>query len=219
MIKENIDVSFSANGVKIVEANGRKMCWTFNGSLPLGNTFGSGTIVLEGTNISPAEVRKAGLPETQGAATTFTNTAVNTGTDTITVTSHGRQTGDAVVFTTSGTPPNPLVAATEYFIIRTGVNTFKLATTYANAIAGTAIDITTTGGVGDTQTLTPGCWQTDTTHAIWEAISIGGAAYSITASDSEWVDAPVRYYRFRLTGATTPVIKGTAYVVSEAQDM
>jgi hypothetical protein len=43
------------------------------------------------------------------------------------------------------TLPAGLSAATNYFVIKLTDSTFKLATSYANAVAGTAIDITSTG--------------------------------------------------------------------------
>jgi hypothetical protein len=54
-------------------------------------------------------------------------------------------TGTRVRLTTTTTLPAPLATATDYYVIRIDDSTFKLATTYANAIAGTQIDITTTG--------------------------------------------------------------------------
>lgn len=54
-------------------------------------------------------------------------------------------TGDQVLLTTSGTLPGGLSPATSYYYIRQGRLTGKLATSYANAIAGTAIDITNAG--------------------------------------------------------------------------
>ena len=54
-------------------------------------------------------------------------------------------TGTRVRLTTTTTLPAPLATATDYYVIRISNTTFKLATSYANAIAGTAIDITTTG--------------------------------------------------------------------------
>lgn len=53
--------------------------------------------------------------------------------------------GTRVRFTTTTTLPAPLATATDYYVIRIDNTTFKVATSYANAIAGTAIDITTTG--------------------------------------------------------------------------
>lgn len=54
-------------------------------------------------------------------------------------------TGTRVRLTTTTTLPAPLALATDYYVIRLADLTFSLATSYANAIAGTAIDITTTG--------------------------------------------------------------------------
>ena len=62
-------------------------------------------------------------------------------------------TGDVVQLTTSGTLPAPLALATDYFIIikrfkkvaGSSITTFKLASSHANAIAGTVINITDTG--------------------------------------------------------------------------
>lgn len=54
-------------------------------------------------------------------------------------------TGTRVRFTTTTTLPAPLALATDYYMIYQSDSTFKIATTYANAIAGTAIDLTDTG--------------------------------------------------------------------------
>ncbi len=70
---------------------------------------------------------------------------VDAGTDVITATAHGWSTGDLVRGTTDGTLPAPLALAANYFVIRTGTNTFKLADARATALAGSAIDIIDTG--------------------------------------------------------------------------
>lgn len=96
----------------------------------------------------PTVAGQAMFPNTtaSGNATlTFTNTDVDTVNDRVTIALHGLYTGTAVLFTSSS-PPAPLVTSTVYYIIRVNENRFKLATTYANAIAGTAIDLTTAGG-------------------------------------------------------------------------
>jgi hypothetical protein len=54
-------------------------------------------------------------------------------------------TGTKVRFTTTTTLPAGLALATDYYLIRVSDTTFKVATSYANAIAGTPIDITDTG--------------------------------------------------------------------------
>lgn len=54
-------------------------------------------------------------------------------------------TGTRVRLTTTTTLPAGLALATDYYVIRLSDSTFKLASSYANALAGTAIDITDAG--------------------------------------------------------------------------
>lgn len=54
-------------------------------------------------------------------------------------------TGTRVRLTTTTTLPAGLALATDYYVIRLSDTTFKLATSFANAIASTAINITSTG--------------------------------------------------------------------------
>lgn len=54
-------------------------------------------------------------------------------------------TGVAVQLTTTGTLPAGLATSTNYFLIQVTSTTFKLATTKANADAGTAVNITDAG--------------------------------------------------------------------------
>lgn len=84
---------------------------------------------------------------TLGQSDTFTADA---GTDTCTYTSTASipsniLTGTRVRLTTTTTLPAGLALATDYYVIRLGDTTFRLATSYANAIAGTQIDITDAG--------------------------------------------------------------------------
>jgi len=82
---------------------------------------------------------------TGNATLTFTDTDVSTAFDRITITDSFFQTGTAILFTSSS-PPAPLVTGTIYYIVRIDNNRFRLAATYADAIANTYIDLTTTGG-------------------------------------------------------------------------
>jgi hypothetical protein len=67
-------------------------------------------------------------------------------TDAITLTTHNLYTGMAIMVSTdSGTLPAELSPNTLYYVIRIDADTFKLATTFANALAGTAINLTTDG--------------------------------------------------------------------------
>lgn len=66
--------------------------------------------------------------------------------DTLTASDVGLFTQARIRFTTTGTLPAPLVVDTDYFVIRVDADTFKVATSLANASAGTAVNITDTGG-------------------------------------------------------------------------
>lgn len=84
---------------------------------------------------------------TLGQSDTFTADA---GTDLCTWTSTANipsniLTGTRVRLTTSGTLPAGLATATDYYVIKMSDTTFELATSYANAVAGTQINITDAG--------------------------------------------------------------------------
>lgn len=84
---------------------------------------------------------------TLGQSDTFTADA---GTDICTWTSSANLpsnilTGTRVRLTTTVTLPAGLALATDYYVIRLSDTTFSLATSYANAVAGTDIDITDAG--------------------------------------------------------------------------
>jgi len=63
------------------------------------------------------------------------------------------ETGVEVVLTTTDTLPAGLATSTRYFMIWQSATTFNLATTKANAFAGTVVDITDTGTGTHTLTL------------------------------------------------------------------
>lgn len=81
---------------------------------------------------------------------------VTTGSDTFAVASNTDKwlTGMKVQVSSTGTLPTGLVAATDYWVIRDTATTIKFATTLANALAGTAIDITAAGSGTHTVTHT-----------------------------------------------------------------
>lgn len=72
-------------------------------------------------------------------------TAVSTGSDTLTVVGHGQDTGNMLNFTTTGSLPSPLSAAVTYNAIVVDDDTLKVATSRANAEAGTAVNLTSSG--------------------------------------------------------------------------
>ena len=106
-------------------------------------------------------------------ASTFATTDLNTTNDQIVV---GRNipTTTPLKFSSSGTLPSGLVAGTRYYAININATTIKVATSIANAQAGTAIDFTDQGSgthtiethirwPGDNEpTLSNGKFRTDT---------------------------------------------------------
>jgi hypothetical protein len=83
----------------------------------------------------------------------FATTDVNTSTEEITITGHSLNTGRQIVFSTTGTLPAGLTAGTTYYAIYSTANEIKVASSYSNAYAGTAINLSSQGS--GTHTLTP----------------------------------------------------------------
>lgn len=81
---------------------------------------------------------------------TFASSDITLVTDIIAVAAHGYVDGQKVQMTTTGWLPKPLALATDYWLIRDGAGTLKVAASLADASTGTQIDI-----VSDTHTLTP----------------------------------------------------------------
>jgi hypothetical protein len=73
---------------------------------------------------------------------------VDLSANTITITNHGLVTGNQIVYTNGGgTSIGGLTSGTTYFVIRDSSSVIRLASSSANALAGTAIDLST-GAVG-----------------------------------------------------------------------
>ncbi len=124
----------------------------------------SGDFTIKG-NSYLVDPSKSAFPTT---SQTFVDANVTTGTDTITVTGHGFHLGLPVQLTTSGTLPAGLALATTYYVISMTVDTFKLASSYANALVPTPVDITAAAGGG--------------THTI---VIQNNSTFSILASGSD----------------------------------
>lgn len=112
-----------------------------------GPTTPSGWLLCDGSAVSRSTYATlyAALNPSQG---TFTVTIASPGV--VTKSSHGLATGDSVFLTTTGALPTGLAANTRYWVIKVDANTFRLATSLANALAGTAIN--TTGSQSGTHT-------------------------------------------------------------------
>lgn len=71
----------------------------------------------------------------------------------ITLNNHRFLTGESIFITTTGTLPTNLTANRLYYIINVDVNTFRLATTYANAVATSPTPINISGTQSGIHTL------------------------------------------------------------------
>lgn len=133
-------------------------------------TNGSSIDLLSGVNYVKGYALSIVATVVSPAAATFT-AAVD---DIITQAAHGYALGLKIQVSTTGGLPPPLAATTDYFVIPVTAGTYKLATSLANANAGTAIDIT---GVGTgVHTATP--------------VALAGGSYKVQASNdnTNWVD-------------------------------
>lgn len=148
--------------------------------------------VSGGDNVVSIAVASGGLRYLETPAVTLTapvsltipTTDVSTADDTITSANHRLLTGTKLTYLKVGaTAITGLVDGTAYFIIVVDDNTFKLASSLANAQAGTAINLTGTGS--STQTFTG-----DT--ATGTATISGGlvTAVAVTDSGSAYTSAP-----------------------------
>jgi hypothetical protein len=101
---------------------------------------------------------------------------VDVDTDEVTVPAHPYFTGLKIRLTTTGTLPAGLLTGTDYFIIVISADVMQFASSLANALAGTPVDITDEGSNGAVNTITP--------------TSIAGAAEKIQISNdgTNWND-------------------------------
>ena len=153
-IKESeIEYTVTASGSKVTETN--------PGGYPrFYNHFTGLKILLNNTQYTVNTVNNVTfsitttVPVGTLAVTTFASeTSVDTRADVLTIPSHGHKTGSKVKYTAGSAAVGGLTNGSTYFVIASNANTLKLATSLANALAGTAIDLTSRGT--GTQTLTP----------------------------------------------------------------
>jgi hypothetical protein len=153
------------------------------------------------------------------AAGTFA--AASVASNHVTITAHGYKTGIVGQLTTAGSLPTGLATSTNYFIIVVDANTVKFASSYANAIAGTAITIS--GGSGNS-TFTPtsvsasvqGQWSNDPLQVIW---ANDGSSTSVVTSPTVLAvlhDRPhYRFYRLAFTLTAGSLTLNTTYQINK----
>lgn len=105
-------------------------------------TGGGGLRMFKGIGGFEAIYEYPALDANNAAGQAFTAAS----TDICTATAHGYETGDRVrVTTTAADLPAGLAVDTTYYVIKLTADTFKLASSDANATAGTAVDISDAG--------------------------------------------------------------------------
>lgn len=148
------DTTTNANSI----LHGGNLQPTFYKYLASGSAVSAAATVVPGTLILVDVIgfyRKTSVTTTSAQATTNALAQSDTftadaGTDICTYTSvvnipSNILVGTRVRLTTTTTLPAGLALATDYYVIKLSDTTFSLATSYANAIAGTAINITDAG--------------------------------------------------------------------------
>lgn len=143
--------------------------------------------LIGSVNVTAAGSRYISAPTVSIAAPTLHTIAledVNTTTDTITETAHGQRTGVKLTYLKVGsTAIGGLADATAYYLIVTSPDTFQLATTLENALAGTAINLTGTGSANQTFR--------GTTATATASIAAGSvSSFTITNAGTGYTTAP-----------------------------
>ena len=134
----------------------------YDGSVWAMKAFAQLSLTLNSTDNVSGSLYDIFAFDNSGTLTLGTGPAwVNTATVTMTIaspavvtwTGHGLSEGAPVVFTTSGALPTGITAGTTYYVGRSpGANTFNIATSVANAAAGTFVN--TSGSQSGTHTAT-----------------------------------------------------------------
>jgi len=113
---------------------------------------------------------------------------------------HYFRTGYEVAYTTLGTATGGLTDSTNYYIIRVSRNWIKFATTYDNAVAGTAITLSSVGS--GLATLT-------TSNIIGEVL--GQGTISTTSGEVDVIGANTNFSSFFKTGDTISMYQSESF--------
>lgn len=150
---------------------------------------------------------------------------INDDDDEITIVDHGYEDGDSVVLNVvTGTAPTGLSDDTEYFVIVIDENTIQLASSYANAIAGTELaiagaaagggefDLAATAIAGDLDMLA------SNDGITWTVLTTPSAVEISAAGTTLWQDLPLsaRYLRVRVRADEGASIAATIKVNASA---
>jgi hypothetical protein len=133
-------VAFAKNGLRIIHGT-KEDCdlkRTTRFYLP-GVTSG----ISSGASLPPVQLYRDPIAWLgRIVATTHTGVTATASNDRLTKTAHGLSTGDTCFLLDLGTGGAGLATLTQYWAIRVDADNFKVATSPDNALAGTAVDIT-----------------------------------------------------------------------------
>lgn len=184
------------------------MLVTRNDILINAETFTSAdTVEFDMDDFDQGSVQVVCVDATPGVKT-FTDTDIVVLANTVTIADHGYLTGLKVVTTTSGAAPAGLAPGT-WYIVKIDKDTIKFADSLAKALAGNVADITTAGGVGDTQTITPAVLGTcaidlygsnDGTNYVTLSVGTG----NFTASTIKLLPILDKFYKYLQLVMTVP---------------
>jgi len=121
-----------------------------------------------------------------GGITAGVASEVNVTTNALSIPAHGFRTALKVQVSSTGVLPAGLAAVTDYYVIEVDANTIKLATTRANSLVPTPIDITDQGAGGAVVTVTPQALNaTDVAYEFYKAFNaLTGFTAVITLTDN-----------------------------------
>lgn len=136
------------------------------------------------------------------------------------VVGHGYTTGLKVGIASDGTLPAPLTA-TDFFVIVVDADNFQLATSLANALAGTEVTLSDNGSAASTTTFTPASiaganvkLQKSNDGTNWTDVA---SATNITADAAIWleaIDPSAKFIRIAYT-LTAGRLSATNYIVGK----
>jgi len=174
------------------------------------------------TDPVPKSFDDAGAGSILGVETTPGVQGVSLADNSVVITGHGYLTGTKCQLTTTGTLPTGLALATDYYIIAVDADTIKFASSQANALAGTAVDITAHGSgthtvavvttLAGSVKLQKSNSETTNESPVWFDIASSSQNFSGTTV-LNWAYADVAYNLLRAVVTTT---SGTATVGIEA---
>lgn len=219
-------VDFNANSSSFTTASNLTTAINANATLLSQVVASSSVVTVTVTALKPGRNHYYVKSSTTGFTTTGFNlgadTKIDLTTDIFTKEAHALQTGLRVLYTTvSGTAPGGLTTGTTYWSIKLDENTYKLALSSTNALAATAIDITTLPTTNSSYSIAPLAfstgafngfkWQGSNDGSNFSDLSIASITYS-SSGNTLW-DLDDYAYKWLRLSLTPPASGGLAVAV------